>query len=119
MCAAPVFLLVELSSFVRSIMREWLENALTNFRILVAENEDDALRLAAQEQPTHILIEIFLPDTPGFTVLQQLRQSLPAARIIVTHRYESRPFLKRVRSAGADGFIPKHRLHAKLLPLLK
>jgi DNA-binding NarL/FixJ family response regulator len=119
MYAAPVFLLVEPSSFVRSIMREWLENALTDFRILIAENGDDALRLAAQEQPTHILIETFLPDASGFTVLQQLRQSLPAARIIATHWYESRPFLKRVRSAGADGFIPKHRLHAELLPLLK
>jgi DNA-binding NarL/FixJ family response regulator len=108
MCAAPIFLLVEPSSFVHSIMREWLENALTDFRILIAENEDDALRLAAPEQPKHILIETFLLDTPGFTVLQQLRQSMPAARIIATHWYESRLFLKRVRSAGEDGFVPKH-----------
>jgi hypothetical protein len=54
MYAAPVFLLVKPPSFVRSIMCEWLGNALTDFCILIAENEDDALRLAAQGQPTHI-----------------------------------------------------------------
>jgi DNA-binding NarL/FixJ family response regulator len=100
-------------------MREWLENALSQYRILIAENGDDALRLAAQEQPTHILIETYLPDMPGIEVLQQLRRSLPTARIITTHWDKSHSFLERVRSAGADEFIPKHRLHAQLLPLLK
>ena len=119
MGAMPVFLVVEPSSFVRSSIREWLEYALPDFRILIVEKGDDALRLAVQEQPTHILVETYLPDTPGFTVLQQLRQSLPAARIIATHWYESRLFLERVRSAGADEFIPKHKIHAKLLALLK
>lgn len=100
-------------------MQEWLENALTDFGILVAENGEDALRLAAQEQPTHILVKTYLPDSPGFTVLQGLRQRLPAAKIIATHRYESRPFLASVRASGADGFIPKHRLHVELLSLLE
>lgn len=99
-------------------MQEWLENALTDFRILAAENGEGALRLAVQEQPTHILVETYLPDSPGFTVLQGLRQNVPAAKIIATHWYESRPFLASVRASGADGFIPKHRLHAELLSFL-
>lgn len=78
MCTVPVLLLVEPSSFVRLSIQEWLEDVLTGFRILVAGNGDDALRLAEQEQPTHILIETYLPDTPGFTVLERLRRSLPA-----------------------------------------
>ena len=119
MTTAPILLLIEPSSFVRSYLHEWLENVLTNYRILVTEDGYDALRVAAQEKPTHILIETYLPDAPGFEVLQQLRKTLPAARIIATHWYESRPYLERVRSAGADEFISKERLHAELLPLLK
>lgn len=119
MITAPVFLLVEPSSFVRSSLHQWLENVLADYRILSADTGEEALRLAAQERPTHILIEMYLPDRPGFEVLQQIRQSLPAARIIATHWYESRLFLERVRSAGADGFVAKHKLHINLLPLLK
>ena len=119
MIATPVFLLVEPSSFVRSSLQQWLENVLPNYRILIAGNGEEALKLAAQERPTHILIETYLPDSPGFEVLQQIRQSLPVARIIATHWYESRLFLKQVRSAGADGFVPKHKLYAELLPLLE
>jgi len=119
MTTAPILLLIEPSSFVRSYLHEWLENVLTNYRILVTENGYDALRLAVQEKPTHILIETYLPDAPGFEVLQQIRKTLPAARIIATHWYESRSYLERVRSAGADEFIAKERLHAELLPLLK
>lgn len=118
MISAPLLLLVEPSSFVRSYLQEWLQKVLSHYRILVAENGQDALQLAAQEQPTHILIETYLPDTHGFEVLQQIRQALPSARIIATHWYESRAFLERVHAAGADRFISKERLHAELLPLL-
>jgi DNA-binding NarL/FixJ family response regulator len=115
---APVFLLIEPSTYVRSSMRAWLEDALINYRILDAGNGDEALQLAAHEKPSHILIETFLPDMPGFEVLQQIRQTLPDARIIATHWYESRSYLEQVHAAGADRFISKERLHAELVPLL-
>jgi two-component system, NarL family, invasion response regulator UvrY len=119
MTAAPVFLLVEPSAILRSSMRDWLEDVLTGCRILIAATGEDALRLAAQEQPTRILIEMDLPDMPGIEVLEQMRQNLPTARIIATHLFESRPLLERAHSAGANGFIPKHRLYIELLPLLE
>jgi len=119
MNAAPVFLLVEPSPILRSRLQGWLENVLTDPRILIAANGLEALRLAAREHPSHILIEMDLPDTTGFEVLRQMRQGQPVARIIATGWYESRFFLERVRSAGADQFIPKHKLHSELLPLLE
>jgi DNA-binding NarL/FixJ family response regulator len=119
MTTAPVFLLVEPSSFVRSSLSQWLENVLSDYRILDASTGDEALQLAVQEKPTHILIETYLPDTPGLELLQQIRQTLPAARIIATHWYESRSYLEKVHAAGADRFVSKERLHAELLPLLQ
>ena len=119
MNAAPVFLLVEPSPILRSRLQGWLENVLTDPRIFTAANGLEAIQLAARERPSHILIEMDLPDTPGFEVLRQMRQGLPAARIIATGWYESRFLLERVRSAGADQFIPKHKLHKELLPLFE
>ena len=119
MNAAPVFLLVEPSPTLRSRLHEWLENVLTDPRIFTAANGREAIQLAARERPSHILIEMDLPDTTGFEVLRKMREGLPAARIIATGWYESRFFLERVRSAGADRFIPKHKLHSELLSLFE
>ena len=119
MNAAPVYLLIEPSPILRSRLQGWLENVLTDPRILIAANGREALQLAAREQPSHILMEMDLPDTSGFEIIRQMRQGLPTARIIATGWYESRFFLERVRSAGADRFIPKHKLHSELLPLFE
>ena len=117
MNAAPVFLLVEPSPILRSRLHEWLESVLTDARILIAANGRDALSIVAQEQPSHVLIEMDLPDTNGAEVVQQMRQSLPTAKIIVTGWYDSRLILEIVQSAGADGFVLKNKLHRDLLPL--
>ena len=117
MNATSVFLLVEPSPILRSSLHDWLDRALPGNRILIAANGLDALWLATQEQPSHILIEMYLPDIIGFEVVRQMRQGLPTARIIATGQHESRFFLKMVRSAGADGFILKNKLHNELLQL--
>ena len=114
---APVFLLVEPSPILRLRLQEWLESMLSNPCIFMATNGLDALWLAAQEQPSHILVEMDLPDTTGFEVVQQMRQGLPNARIIATGWYDSRFFLNGFQSAGADGFILKNKLHRELLPM--
>jgi DNA-binding NarL/FixJ family response regulator len=119
MTAAPVLLLVEPSAILCSSIRAWLEGVLTDRRILIAMNADEALRLVVQEPPAHILIEVNLPDKSGLEVIRQMRAGLPEARVIATHWYESRFFLKQVLLAGADRFIPLHRLYAELLPLLE
>ena len=117
MNAAPVFLLVEPSPILRPRLQDWLQSVLTNPRIFIAESGLEALNLAALEKPTHILIEIDLPDISGLEVLQQIRQDLPNAKIIATGWYDSRFFLNSVHSAGADEFIIKNKLHSDLLAL--
>ena len=118
MNTAPVFLLVAPSAIFCSRLQGWLKNVLNDPRVLIAANGLEGLRLAAQGQPSHILIEMDLLDTTSFEVVRQMRQGLPAARIIATGWYESPFFLERVRFAGADGFILKHKLYSELLPLL-
>jgi two-component system, NarL family, invasion response regulator UvrY len=115
---APVFLLVEPSLILHLRIHEWLENVLSDPRIFVAASGLQALWLAAQEQPSHILIEMNLPDITSFEIVRQLRQGQQAARIIATGGYENRFFLDRIFDAGADGFIFKNKLHSELLSLL-
>jgi CheY-like chemotaxis protein len=114
---ASVFLLVEPSPILRSSLHDWLDHEFAGYHILVAANGVEALRLAAQERPSHILIEMELPEKTGFEVLRQMRQILPGATIVATGWYESRVLLEKVECSGANGFIRKNRLPTELLPL--
>ena len=119
MNAAPVFLLVEPSPILQSVLHKWLQDTLKHPRILIAANGVDALRLAAQEAPSHVLIEINLPDRMGLEILHELRQGLPEARIVATGWYDNSFLLDRIKSTGADGYIVKDKLASGLLPLWK
>jgi DNA-binding NarL/FixJ family response regulator len=115
MNTAPVILLVEPSPVFRLRLTAWLGNVLPDARILTATNGLEALNLAVQEQPTHLLIEMDLPDANSAEIVWQMRQRLPAAKIVVTGWYDSRLVLEIIESAGADGFILANKLHRDLL----
>jgi DNA-binding NarL/FixJ family response regulator len=114
---APVFLLVEPSPILRSSMHDWLDRIFAGHRVLTAANGAEALKFADEERPSHILIEIELPEQNGLEVLQTMRKILPEARIVVTGWYESQFLLQSISSAGADGFIRKNKLPSELFPL--
>lgn len=117
MNSAPGFLLVEPSPILASALSRWLENVFSNAQIFIASNGADALQLATENIPSYILIELSLPDKVGIEILIQLRQALPDSRIIATSWFESRWLIDGVRSAGANGFVSKDKLHDELLSL--
>lgn len=119
MNSAPGFLLVEPSPILASALSRWLENVFSNAQILVASNGAEALQLATENIPSYILIELSLPDKVGIEILIQLRQALPDSRIIATSWFEGRWLIDGVRSAGANGFVSKDKLHDELLSLWK
>ena len=80
-------------------------------------NGVQALQLAAQETPTHVLVEINLPDKTGFEILHQLRYSLPKAKIVAAGWYDHSFYLDRIKSMGADGYVVGDKLARELLPL--
>ena len=61
----------------RSLLQEILQD---DYTVSVAENGDQALRLAA-EQPDLILLDVMMPDMDGYEVCQQLKAA-PATRAI-------------------------------------
>jgi len=117
MTATPVILLVEPSSILQSVLHEWLQYKFEKAHVLVADNGVEALRLAAQETPSQVLVEINLPDKTGFELLHQLRHSLPTARIVATGWYDHRFYHDRIKSSGADGYVIWDKLASELLPL--
>ncbi|MCI5177927.1 MAG: response regulator [Candidatus Electrothrix sp. AW3_4] len=65
-------LLIDDDSMILSILRYILENE--QYRVVDAQNAQDGLRLAKEEQPDLILLDINLPDMSGFDACLHLKR---------------------------------------------
>lgn len=103
---------------LRTHLMDWLAGLLPDHRILLAANGLDALQILAREQPGFLLVELRLPDMNGLDLVRWARQRSGIVRIAATAWHESRFLRESVYSAGADAFIPRHKLYAEFIPTL-
>jgi CheY-like chemotaxis protein len=52
------------------------------YRVLIAESGQQGLRLLEHQEVDLILVDIFMPDMDGLEVIQLLRKTRPACKII-------------------------------------
>ena len=99
-------LLVEDSKFLRAAT----ERALTaaGYEVISASDGDQALRLAQENVPALILLDIMLPKMSGPDVLKALRESPATAMIPVMMLTSlSQKNAKQLEKDGASGFFEK------------
>lgn len=79
------------------------------YRVSTAGNGADALRLAQQERPTLVVLDLMLPGLSGFAVLESLRAdeaTRDTAVLMLTARREE-PDRIRGLTLGADDYLTK------------
>ncbi|MFY0562866.1 response regulator [Archangium lansingense] len=81
---------------------------MVGYRVLEAATGEEALRLAMQERPDVVVLDVKLPDISGYEVCQRLRAQPETASIAVMHT--SATFVttdKKVRGleGGADAYL--------------
>ncbi|MFY0526837.1 response regulator [Archangium gephyra] len=81
---------------------------MAGYRVLEAATGEEALRLAVQERPDVVVLDVKLPDISGYEVCQRLRAQPHTASIAVMHT--SATFVtpdKKVRGleGGADAYL--------------
>ncbi len=89
------------------------------FLVQVAENGDDAIRLAMAEPPDIIILDIMLPGMSGFDVARQLRQSKVDAGIIMLTAREGVDDRVTGLNTGADDYLSKPFAFAELLARIR
>lgn len=67
-----------------------------------------AVRVILSEQPDLLLLDLQLPDTDGFTIIETVRKILPRLRIIAITSARGDYTLFRVDRAGIQGFVDKN-----------
>lgn len=82
--------------------------------VLAAGDGAAALRMAEDESPDVIVLDIGLPDRDGFDILQQVRQFSQVPIIMLTVRDDEMDIVRALQM-GADDYITKPFSHLEFL----
>jgi DNA-binding response OmpR family regulator len=86
------------------LARDYLEK--NGFRVLVAQNGNDALSMARREKPDLIVLDLMLPGMDGLDVCRALRRESDVPIIMLTARSDESDQLVGLE-LGADDYITK------------
>jgi CheY-like chemotaxis protein len=102
-----VILIVEDNPLNLELARDILEGA--GYGVIAAPSANEGLRLARDEQPDLILMDIRLPDLDGMQAVKLLKDD-PATKgipVIALTAQAMRGDEQQARTAGFDGYISK------------
>lgn len=88
-------------------IRRFLNASLGNcYKILEAENGNDAIKIAAIDQPELIILDLGLPDMDGTNLTRQLREWTDVPIIVISVRDNEEDKVAAL-DAGADDYLTK------------
>lgn len=79
------------------------------YQVLWAANGKDGLKLAEQEKPDVVILDIIMPGLHGFEVLQRIRNNpaLDRTAVIITSAKSYKPDIEAAKKLGADDYCIK------------
>lgn len=102
--ASPLVLIVEDEQPIRRFLRASLVAA--GYRIAEAGTGEDGLRLAVQQPPDLVILDLGLPGIDGQQVLLRLREWLSAPIVVLSAREQEKQKVEAL-DAGADDYVTK------------
>ena len=105
--ANELVLIVEDNEKNRKLVRDTLQ--FKGYRTIEAETGEDGVRVAREQQPALILMDIQLPGIDGITALGQLRadaatRAIPVIAVTASAMTQDR---QKIMAAGFDGYQTK------------
>ncbi len=113
-------LLVEDDSFLIGMYAAKFE--IENFKVIMADGGEKAVRLALKEAPDIILLDILLPGMNGFDVLSRLKsekitKNIPV--ILLTNLSQRDEIEKGLRMGAEDYLIKAHFMPSEVVDKIK
>ena len=98
-------LLVEDFDDTRLIMKLWLLKK--GYRVVEAENGEEAIQLAEQQHPDLIIMDIRMPGLNGLDATRRIReyQSLQRTPIVAVSAYGAADYRAKAINAGCDEYV--------------
>jgi two-component system cell cycle response regulator DivK len=105
--AGPLILIVEDNEKNRKLVRDVLH--FKGYRTIESETAEEGIRLAREERPALVLMDIQLPGMDGIQALGALRadpltRTIPVIAVTASAMTQDR---QKILAAGFDGYQPK------------
>lgn len=89
------------------VIRNLCAKALSDYRILEAENGRAALDMLEHETADLILVDVMMPVMNGLDLLMQVKERDPDQLVVIMTGYADKEIILRALKADADDFIQK------------
>ena len=99
-------LLVEDFDDTRLMMKLWLQKK--GYRVIEAEDGEQAVEFAKREHPDLIIMDMMMPGLGGLDATRQIReyQSLRQTPIVAVSAYGADEYRARALDAGCNEYVP-------------
>src|SRR6266581_8948835 len=114
--AGSTILLIEDELPIRRFLRASLTG--NGYHLVEAETGEQGVRLAAQQPPDLVILDLGLPDMDGQEVLRRLREWLRAPIIILSVRDQDQQKIEAL-DGGADDYLTKPFSTGELLARIR
>jgi two-component system KDP operon response regulator KdpE len=104
MAVEPLILAVDDEPGILRLIK--LELSSQGFRVVAAESGQDALRLAEQQRPDIVVLDIIMPQMSGLEVMRRLRERTSVPIILLTAKDHDEDKIKGLE-LGADDYLAK------------
>jgi CheY-like chemotaxis protein len=101
----PKILLVEDFDDTRLMMKLWLQRR--GYRVIEAENGEEAVVAAEREHPDLIIMDVMMPGMNGLDATQQIRQyqALERTPIVAVSAYGADEYRSLALEAGCNEYV--------------
>lgn len=112
-------IIVDDHQLVRAGIKHMLSDS-KDFKIIgEASCGADAIKLARQESPDIVLLDLYLPDTSGLEVTQKILRHNPDTKIIIITAASNDLFPFRLMEAGARAYLTKDASKEEVLQAIR
>ena len=89
----------------RLMLRTWLKKK--GFRVLEAENGNQAVAAAAKNHPDFIIMDVEMPELDGLDATRQIRElkQEPRVPIVAVSAYGAEQYRELAMEAGCDAYV--------------
>ena len=84
-------------------------------KVILAGNGLDGLRMAHEEHPDIILLDINMPGPSWLEVLKELKSRKPSLSVIVLSMHQEQEYIVRALKTGASGYLTKESAMGELI----
>lgn len=103
---APTVMIVDDALFMRTVMRDILEER--GCRVVAeAASGSEAMDRLREYTPDIVILDIILPDANGLDLVKSILAATPATRVVICSAIGQEPVIRKALDLGAGAFIRK------------